>query len=44
MEEKIQTIAKEVIPEDLYKDCSGYVTIEDKNFDMRQILIKGIRD
>lgn len=40
--EEIEAKAKEVIPEDLYKDCGGYVTIEDRNKDKRNLLIEGI--
>lgn len=42
-EEEIATKAKEEIPEDLYKDCSGIMTIEDRNLSKRNILIRGIK-
>lgn len=38
----IEKLAKEIVPEKLYKDCSGFPTVEDKNLEIRQVLIKGI--
>lgn len=35
--------AKGIIPEDLYRDCGGFVTIEDRNESKRRILIEGIK-
>ncbi|MGD8777729.1 MAG: hypothetical protein PVH88_02075 [Ignavibacteria bacterium] len=35
--------AEEIIPADLYRDCSGFVTIEDRNKHKRNLLIKGIK-
>lgn len=40
--EEIGKKAKEVIPEDLYEDHSGYTTIEDANSDKRLLFMQGM--
>ena len=42
-EERIEEIAKKAVSEDLYKDHSGFTTVEDANLSKRILFIKGFR-